>query len=328
MFICTQTITGNETFDLTSQSALILGDQLPSDYTLSYFTSQADANTNTNPITNLTTFNPITNPVTIYIRLVYNQLPNCYQSGSFDLIVGQTPKINLMPEHLVCDSQPITLDASPGNLTTTTYSWSNGLNTPSITVSDVGTTLLSVTATNSYSMCNNVAFSCTATKDITITIADLPEISTIEIHDWTDNENSITVVTSHEGAFEYSLDGINYQNSPIFTNLRPGLYTVYVRDINGCKTVTEEVWLLNYPKFFTPNGDGYNDTWFVKNSENEPDFKVYIFDRYGKLITSIIPNTSGWDGQLNGRLLFADDYWFTAYRQDGRILRGHFTLKR
>ncbi|WP_367174942.1 T9SS type B sorting domain-containing protein [Flavobacterium sp.] len=86
--------------------------------------------------------------------------------------------------------------------------------------------------------------------------------------------------------------------------------------------------MLTYPKFFTPNADGYNDKWYVKNSENEPELNIYIFDRYGKLITNILSNTPGWDGTLNGKLLFADDYWFVAHRQDGRILRGHFALKR
>ena len=328
MFSCAATITGNETFDLSSQNNVILGVQSPSKYTLSYFTSQANAESNNNPISNLTSFNPSTNPETIYIRLVSNQLPNCYKTSSFNLITGQTPQINLAAEYIVCDNQPIKLDASSGNLPITTYSWSNGLNTSDITVSNIGTTTVSVTATNIYGSCNNVSFSCATTKDISVTITDLAQIDHIDSHDWTDNENSITVFTSHEGIFEYSLDGINFQDENTFTHLKPGLYTVYVRDKNGCKTVTQEIWLLNYPKFFTPNEDGYNETWYIKNSENEPNLKVFIYDRYGKLITGFNSNSSGWDGKLNGKLMFADDYWFVVYREDGRILRGHFTLKR
>ena len=328
MFNCAATITGNETFDLSLQSAIALGVQSPTEYTLSYFTSQTNADNNTNPITNLTSFNPANNPQTIYIRLIFNLFPNCYQTASFDLITGQTPRINLAPEYIDCEINPVQLDASIGNLPITTYSWSNGLTTPTITISDIGTTAVSVTATNNYGSCNAVDFGCTNSKDIIVNIADIPEIDHINSDDWTDNENSITVVTTHEGAFEYSLDGINFQSSPVFSHLLPGLYTVFVRDAGGCKTLTQEVWLLNYPKFFTPNGDGYNETWYVKNSENEPDFKVDIFDRYGKLITQITSNSQGWDGRYNGRLLFADDYWFAAYRQDGKILRGHFALKR
>ncbi|WP_293889676.1 hypothetical protein [Flavobacterium sp.] len=241
LFNCTATITGNETFDLSQQSVVILGDQSPSDYTLSYYTSQADVASNTNPITNLTTYSPAANPQTIYVRLTFNQLPNCYESASFNLITGQTPGINLTPEYIICDSQPIVLDASSGNLPITTYLWSTGAATPSITVSNVGTTTISVTATNIYGSCNNASLACTKSKDIAVTIAVLPEIDHIEFEDWTDNENSITVVTTQPGAFEYSLDGITFQNSPTFTGLKPGLYTVFVRDISGCKTVIEEI---------------------------------------------------------------------------------------
>jgi len=328
MFQCITPITGNETFNLSTQNPIILGSQSTAEYTLSYHTSQADADNDRNPITNLTNYNPPNNPQTIYIRLIFNQLPNCYQTGSFDLIVGETPRINLHQDYTNCDGLPVTLDASTGNLPMTTYAWSNGSTAPSITISDIGTTLVSVTATNDYGGCGTNVFSCAVSQDITVNIADVPVIDRIDTHDWTDNENSITVVTTRAGAFEYSIDGINYQSSPFFQHLRPGVYTVYVRDTGGCRTVMQEVWLLNYPKFFTPNGDGYNETWYIRNSEYEPDFKVYIFDRYGKLITSIISGGPGWDGKLNGRMLFSDDYWFAAYRQDGRILRGHFTLKR
>ncbi|MFN3754265.1 T9SS type B sorting domain-containing protein [Flavobacterium sp.] len=328
LFSCSTVITGNETFNLSTQAASILGIQSPSNYTISYFTSQTNAENNTNPITNITAFNPTTNPQTIYVRLIFNQFPNCYQTGSFDLISGQNPAINLNSEYSLCDGQPVLLDAGIGNLPTTTYSWSTGLNTNSVTISELGTTNVTVTATNTYGLCNNIPQSCVVSKDIAVTIVTVPEIDRIELHDWTANENSITVITTQSGDFEYSIDGINYQSNPNFTQLIPGLYTVYVRDTNGCRVVTQVVWLLNYPHYFTPNGDGIHDYWYVKHSDNEPHFQVYIFDRYGKLITGFPSGSIGWDGTLNGKQLFSDDYWFVVHREDGRILKGHFTLKR
>ena len=325
---CTSSITGNETFDLSAQNTSILGTQSTAEYTLSYHTSQADADNNLNPILNVTAYNPTINPQTIYVRLLFNQLPNCYQTSSFEVIIGQIPRMPLLPDYVACDGQPIVLDAGVGNLASTTYAWSNGLTSPSVTITEVGTTTLDITATNNYGSCATVPQSCSSTATVSVTLAAIPEIDRIDTHDWTDNENSINVVTTQQGDFEYSLDGITFQSSPVFSNLRPGLYTVHVRDVGGCRIVTEEVWLLHYPKFFTPNGDGYNETWYVKNSNKEPDFKVYIYDRYGKLLTAIYSNGPGWDGRLHGKLLFADDYWFVAYRQDGRMLRGHFTLKR
>ncbi|UPT70323.1 MAG: T9SS type B sorting domain-containing protein [Flavobacterium sp. JAD_PAG50586_2] len=325
---CVSNITGNETFDLSSQAATILGIQSPNEYTISYYTSQSDADNDTNAITNITTFNPTSNPQTVYIRLIFNLFPNCFRTASFDLVTGQNPKINLAPEYIICDGSPVDLDASVGNLPGTTYQWSNGVTTPNLTVSNPGVTNLNITATNTYGNCNATDLTCTTAKDIIVKIAVIPAIESIDTRDWTDNENSITVTTSNQGDFLYSIDGISFQDTPIFDRLKPGLYTVFVRDVGGCVTVTQEVWLLNYPKFFTPNEDGYNETWYIRNSDKEPDFKVYIFDRYGKLITNIISNGPGWDGKLNGKTLFSDDYWFTAHRQDGRVHRGHFTLKR
>ena len=37
---------------------------------------------------------------------------------------------------------------------------------------------------------------------------------------------------------------------------------------------------------------------------------------------------NGWDGTLNGEPMPADDYWYAVYLEDGRISKGHFTLKR
>ncbi|MBC7525712.1 MAG: T9SS type B sorting domain-containing protein, partial [Flavobacterium sp.] len=96
----------------------------------------------------------------------------------------------------------------------------------------------------------------------------------------------------------------------------------------GCGTVTQVVWLLNYPRYFTPNGDGYNETWRIENQEFETDLTVFVYDRFGKLITNFPANSQGWDGTYNGNLMLATDYWFVVNRHDGRTLRGHFALKR
>lgn len=325
---CSTNISGNETFDLSAQTAIIMGVQSPSNYTISYHNSLADAENNINPITNITNFNPATNPQTVYVRLIFNQFPNCYQTGSFDLITGQKPIIPLSPDYSLCDGQPVTLDASIGNLQTTTYSWSNGVSDAIVTISEPGNTSISITATNEFGWCNNIPQTCTTSSDIVVNITTVPEIDFIKTYDWTSNDNGITVVTTQSGDFEYSIDGIVYQTDNSFTHLLPGLYTVHVRDINGCQIVTQEVWLLNYPHYFTPNGDGIHDYWYIKNSENEPNFQVFIYDRYGKLITGFPSGSIGWDGTLNGKMLFSDDYWFVVYREDGRILKGHFTLKR
>ena len=57
---------------------------------------------------------------------------------------------------------------------------------------------------------------------------------------------------------------------------------------------------------------------------------IHIFDRYGKLVTTINTATQGWDGTLNGQPLPATDYWFSIEYGDARTLqyRAHFSLVR
>ena len=91
--------------------------------------------------------------------------------------------------------------------------------------------------------------------------------------------------------------------------------------------------VFDYPLFFTPNGDGYNDFWNIDIFSGQPTSKIYIFDRYGKLLKEIRPSGSGWNGTYNGKIMPTSDYWFLVEYSDfisgaPKMLRGHFTLKR
>jgi gliding motility-associated-like protein len=158
--------------------------------------------------------------------------------------------------------------------------------------------------------------------------SNIATISKIVINDWTPNQNSISIFANGFGDYEYSLDNENYQDSPDFENIESGIYNVYVRDKNNCGIVTDEIYVLTYPKYFTPNMDGYNDYWNIKYSAYEPNLNVTIFDRFGKLITTFKGEDKGWDGTISGVMLPATDYWFVVKRADGKTFKGHFSLKR
>ena len=89
---------------------------------------------------------------------------------------------------------------------------------------------------------------------------------------------------------------VPYQDSGVFEGVTPGLHTVYIRDKNGCATVSDTVFVIDYPKFFSPNGDGMNDTWMIYGIDGIPISQIYIFDRYGKLLKQLGPRWSwlGW----------------------------------
>ena len=131
------------------------------------------------------------------------------------------------------------------------------------------------------------------------------------------------------GNYSFSLDEEfgNYQTSPIFNSIIPGNHIIYVKDENGCGISSALFSLIGYPKYFTPNGDGTNDYWNLQG--NFLNIKnTLIYDRYGKLIFEIKPNTVGWDGTFKGRKVISTDYWFTTTMNDGKIIKGHFALKR
>jgi gliding motility-associated-like protein len=91
--------------------------------------------------------------------------------------------------------------------------------------------------------------------------------------------------------------------------------------------------VIDYPKFFTPNQDGYNDTWNITALENQPNSKIYIFDRYGKFLKQISTSGIGWDGTYNGAEMPSTDYWFKLEYTDLdtgnlKIFKAHFSLKR
>jgi len=149
-----------------------------------------------------------------------------------------------------------------------------------------------------------------------------------------DNNNTFEIIAEDLGIgnYEFALGdpSESYQDDPLFTDVKAGIYPMYVRDKNGCGVIEIAVAALGYRPFFTPNGDGVNDTWNIEGilNENAPLSKIFVFDRYGKLLESLDPLGPGWDGTLNGFALPANDYWFRFYTHDGRELVGHFSLIR
>jgi gliding motility-associated-like protein len=127
------------------------------------------------------------------------------------------------------------------------------------------------------------------------------------------------------------LDDEGFQESNVFIGVSAGSHTVTVIDTQGCTYLTIEVLVIDYPPFFTPNGDGFNDTWNIFSLNSQTNAKIYIFDRYGKLIKQLSPAGAGWDGRLNGIDLPSTDYWFTVdylENEQQKTFKAHFSLIR
>jgi gliding motility-associated-like protein len=309
-------------FDLSLANNTVLGGT-PDGVTLNYYETAQDALLEVNPLP-LNFTNTIAYFQTIFARVEDNNA--CYGINEVQLTVHQLPNIEIEDETIYCLNtfpETITLNAGlvSGNPNDFTYTWSTGENTYEIDINASG--IYSVTVTNTNG--------CSKDRSIVVLPSNIATIDNVEVVDATSN-NMITILVSGEGDYEFSLNNINgpYQDSNMFENVSPGLHTVYVRDKNNCGIVEDLVSVIGFPKFLTPNGDGYHDTWQVYglNHSSQIESIVYIFDRYGKLIKQLSPTSIGWDGTFNGEPLPSNDYWFHVKLQDGRVFNSHFTLKR
>jgi len=178
----------------------------------------------------------------------------------------------------------------------------------------------------------NLATGCFSIATAIVKVVPMATATATVAEDFGRNQTITINVTGGSGDFEYQLNHGLPQDSNQFTGVFSGEYEIIVRDKNGCKEIFLEVFALNYPRYFTPNGDGYHETWNIDDLEGQASAKIFIFDRYGKLIKFITPSTSGWNGTYNGQPLPATDYWFKLLYtgRDGseKEFKSHFSLKR
>ena len=282
---------------------------LPPTYQVSFYSSP----TSTTALSNSFQITPPF-PQILYAKINNN---NCYTP------VSVTININVFTATItdetvgMCNNNPVALTADAGY---PSYTWSTTEITQSIQVSSPA--IYTVTIEN--------ADGCNKVKTFTVVGSEIATIDNIIVHDFNQN-NSVEIIPSGNGSYEYSIDGINFQDSPVFNNLSGLVYTAYVRDKKGCGTVEQDFYLMQVPQYFTPNNDGYNDYWNIKDSNplsQNAAAVIYIYDRFGKLLKQISANGLGWDGKFKEKTMPADDYWYSIQLEDGRSTRGHFTLKR
>ena len=309
-------------FDLSQSDAIILAGA-PVGLDLQYYETYEDALLETFPLTSSFT-NTVAYNQTIFARVENSNA--CFGISEIELRVFELPNIETENETLYCLNffpEPIVLDGGIQEdlANNYLYSWSTGENTSTIEVNDTGTYTVRVTNTNG----------CFKDRTIYVAPSNIATIENIEIVDASSN-NSISVFVTGEGDYEYAIDNVNgpYQDSPIFENVEPGFYTVFVRDKNNCGIAEELVSVIGFPKFFTPNNDTVNDFWQVYGISNQfqQNSIIYIFDRYGKLLSQLDPLGPGWDGMYNSKKMPTDDYWFKVTLDDGRTFTSHFALKR
>jgi gliding motility-associated-like protein len=175
---------------------------------------------------------------------------------------------------------------------------------------------------------------CTNFDETVVVEGGIPDTFDIEVVSEIFIGNNVIIATvTGNSEYEFSLDNGPWQLSGEFENVSCGDHTVAVRDVLGCGILFKDITLIDYPKFFTPNGDGNNDTWTIKGIDSQPSAVIYIYNRFGKLLKQLSPTGPGWDGTYNGKKMPSSDYWFTLeytepINDEKRTFSAHFALKR
>jgi gliding motility-associated-like protein len=314
-----------------------------SNLTVTYYTTQAQALAEANPIdtTDPDGFrNTVPNLQNIWVRIDSNTNNDCVGLGQYlDLKVNPLPNFDIIDYKLLCvqpgsgagsfpiNATPIT----PGNYS---YSWTP---TNPNTTGGQQNAIFNASASGIYKVVvTNTATLCSKEDEMELFVSSAPNSVKLELVSEIFSSGLATIqaeVIGGFGSYEFSLNQVDWQTSPVFTNLPNGIYTVYAKDVNGCLPIKQSntVTTISYPNYFTPNGDTYNDTWNISGLTPEFKAKIYIFDRYGKLIKEINPYASGWDGKINSEEVPSTDYWFKIeYTEDGvqKEFKSHFSLKR
>ncbi|HMC01855.1 MAG TPA: choice-of-anchor L domain-containing protein [Flavobacteriaceae bacterium] len=318
MIACDDDYDGVLTFDLSVQDAEIVGAQNPNNFTVTYYASMDDAENNQNSLNNS---HSSYDGEIIYAR-IENTTTGCYNTTQFMTYINPLPVIDINDVVPICRNDlPLIVSADTG-VAGNTYLWSTGETSTEIALGleDVGDYWVTVTTD----------LGCQFTKSFSAIESEEANIEFTTTVDFAD-PNSITISVSGIGDYVFILDNGLEQTSNVFNNVSLGPHIVTVRDLYGCRDVSQEVVVIDAPKFVTPNNDGYFDSWHIVGIDQLPGTMVYIYDRYGKLLKTLTHTSEGWNGMFNGKYMPSDDYWFVAQVKRGTSefdVKGHFALKR
>jgi gliding motility-associated-like protein len=271
-------------FDLTAAN---VGGGLGS--TKDYFPSLSDAVNNTNEIQNPDVY--VSTSTTVYVR-VYNA-NGCYNIAMITLEVILPRYSSVLQDKIICIEDVTTLDAGPGF---DAYLWSTGEISQTITNVGVGEYWVVLTTNG-----------CETIQTVKVNKAPEVIITNIEI-----NNNTVTLtVTGGQLPYQYSIDGINWQDSNVFTELPRGQNTFYVKDSFDCDPVTVEITVPNLINVITPNEDGINDYLDYSALRYKENLTFSIYDRYGHRVHLGDKNNDyRWDGRYINKKVMTGTYWY------------------
>lgn len=309
---CRDVLTGWATFDLQDAQPNIHPDP---NLNFLYYDSIEDLENSQNP---LPTTLSIPQTKTVYVK-VFDLFDQCYGMAELTLNVPVN-EVNYTDYIEFCRGTQAVLSVPDEFLS---YQWMDvhpedadqDLNGPEVVVSQPGIYHLEVTHPNG----------CNFIMTIEAAFGNGPEITNVIQNP----DGSITVEVSPKGKYEYSIDGVFWQFSPTFHQLKKSEYAIQAKNKDNCYTDIYNFHYLKIPNFISPNDDGKNDDWIIPGLDQYPEHQIQIFDRNGKLFVERKANKNGWiwDGTYLGRKVPSGTYWYIIRLNEENSLQGHLTVK-
>lgn len=140
-----------------------------------------------------------------------------------------------------------------------------------------------------------------------------------------------TETTGGNGGYTFEWD-YERLTEPNIYELFSGSYTLTVTDMVNCIQDTTIILPVNEqpciipPTAFTPEGDGYNDIWFLENIELYPECEVLIYNKWGRIMFESSGYSSPWDGTFNGKPLPASTYYYSIKINEDAVYTGPVTI--
>lgn len=232
-----------------------------------------------------------------YRLLKYNLIAN-NQNDVIDTVKTANDNINkndksdtplYMPRE-ICSEKPILLGPSIPNQEQYKFKWSNGETSNKIYISESGTYSLTITPINSQT-----SKSLYATTKVKI----LPPPKGL-------SSKNISGCVGSEVTLSVDIDTTKYQikwmnNNSNSKSINVSKAGTYIAKIIGCETYLDTFNVsfshcdVIIPNAITPNGDGINDVFEIKNIENYPNTQLYIYANDGKLIYHSKDYKNDWD---------------------------------
>lgn len=318
---------GEATFDLDAKQNEIRAQfNIEVNSAITFYASFQDAQTKIDALD----LNHTIKTTTIWVR-VDNPDSGCNGIGSIPLFVNPELPLDIDESYTICDPSLQSVISLDGNISNDWWEWKNEkgdiiATSRTFELTEPGNFSVTVYKTQNGTVCSR-------TEEFVVNNITAPIFDEVTAGDY-----EIYASITGDSLYEFSLDNTYFygqSTSYTFFNIQPGIYTIYVRDVNNCEPPIEtDVSFIGFPKYFTPNGDGYHDIWQIQGISTEfyKSAQIEIYDRYGKLLYTmdLESNDYGWDGTFKGETLRSTDYWFTTtlinLENKTIITSGHFSL--